>query len=205
MPPSKFRLLAAPVVAILARNSLDLDDPDVVYMVRVFYGGVQSCIVLALLLTAYQIWRKKEATQIGVSSAPGPFEQPGPNKVTRMSIQQYEIDLLKKEALQVAIQNAVAVGLFHLHLGHVTPLILAGIFAPVQLADKPLVKVHLRGAQPKGKLTRPYEGMDDPGQNWMQDYIKAAAKGATERQKEMEAAEKRQNAKAAKKAAKKLR
>ena len=50
-----------------------------------------------------------------------------------MSIKDYEHDLIMKELMQIAFQNAVAVGVFHLLLGFVQPMILATIFGPTKM------------------------------------------------------------------------
>jgi hypothetical protein len=110
----------------------------------------------------------------------------------------------------MAVQNAVALVIFHLHLGYVQPLVLAAMFGPLRALvsvapfespvprhcaaavwrcstnshrcrllagcvaehgdlsaavvmagictqEKPHVKVHVFGASPTGKLSRPYE------------------------------------------------
>ena len=72
------------------------------------------------------------------------------------------------------------------------------------MQEKPQSQVHIFGVAPRAEFSRPYEDQSGAN-NPFAEYVKTAAKNATERQKEIDFAEQRAVAKQAKKALKKGR
>ena len=129
--PTKLRFLAAPALAFVLRSYADLEDAATILYVRVFYGVTQAIVLLVSLAICLSIFRRNETKEIGVTAAAGPFDKEPPKK-ERMTIKQYELSVLQKEVLQICMQNFIAVGVFHIHMGYVQPLVLASLFGPLR-------------------------------------------------------------------------
>mmetsp|Transcript_25733 Transcript_25733/g.63016 ORF Transcript_25733/g.63016 Transcript_25733/m.63016 type:complete len:334 (+) Transcript_25733:33-1034(+) len=132
---------------MLAARKLDGEDPKVVNLLRLAYGGVQACCVLLVLFTYFRSTAAAEKAQgtIYVPPAPQPFADPnGKKKYTEVKYGAHLVSTARSLLGSTLFGICMTVGL-HLYKGMVVGLAIQTIMGPINLLENPLVKALVLG------------------------------------------------------------
>ncbi|CAJ1962524.1 unnamed protein product [Cylindrotheca closterium] len=132
---------------MLAARKLDGEDPKVVNLLRLAYGGIQACCVLLVLFTYIRSTAAAQKAQgtIYVPPPPQPFADPnGKKKYTEVKYGTHLVSTARSLLGSTLFGICMTVGL-HLYKGMVVGLAIQTIMGPINLLENPLVKALVFG------------------------------------------------------------
>lgn len=150
------KMFIVPLIMITSKV-LKLDFAPYVFELRVGFALAVVISILAQFGVMAIASKKNDATEVTVKAK---------NLQGKMETNTYTTAAYDKmEALKDVRQGLITVcmvSFIHYKWGNPMPLLFQCIMLPMGLMDKPLVKIHLLGAQPVGKLARPFAAPPNP-------------------------------------------
>lgn len=138
-------------------RQLDLENPETINLVRVFYVCSNIILVAALFYIKSKIMAKPNNNTIEVDTATPSFSNPNPTGAKqKMTITEYDLSEWNSQLKQTLMPIALMVGL-HFYIGFVQPLIIQSILPLKALYSTPIFQVYVLGKKAEGSLARPWK------------------------------------------------
>jgi len=138
---------------MLAIRYFKVDVNQYVVELRVAFG----CVVLLNFLSMFFIYMKAQANPEGATKVTVKEKKPGQKTAEEktMTFREYDLEQLQKKVFGAGMSLMISCGI-HYKWGNATPLLLQCVMIPVNAVQDPLFKLHVLGANPEGKLKRPF-------------------------------------------------
>mmetsp|Transcript_8093 Transcript_8093/g.24972 ORF Transcript_8093/g.24972 Transcript_8093/m.24972 type:complete len:185 (-) Transcript_8093:184-738(-) len=152
-PPSpelSAKMFAVPAMA-MAIKFLKIDLAGFVIPLRAAYLAATLVTAASFVYLKTVIRRKNESRVITVVE-----KLPGKTETKKMSTADYDAKECDKK-LQSAFVSFLVVSFIHYKWGSPMPLLLQSVMQLMNLADDPMVQIHLMDKPPTGKLQRPFK------------------------------------------------
>lgn len=148
--------LAIMLIMMQVSRRLDLENPDILFYVRVAYIGCQVIAFAVYLLTKYKINKKNDLTTLKYVEPANPMSgETGPKAVVT-TVKEY--DLKQVDAQIKSIFTSLAMmGFMHIYMKYTNPLVMQSVSGVKSALESNIVKIHLFGVPATGDLKRPFK------------------------------------------------
>ena len=144
------------LVMMQVSRRLDLENPDILFYVRVFYLSCQAIGLAVYLLTRYKINKKNDLTTMKYVEPANPMGgNPEPRAVVT-TVKEY--DLQQVDQLTKSVFTSLAMmGFMHLYMKYTNPLVMQSVSSVKSALEANIVKIHVFGVPASGDLKRPFK------------------------------------------------
>lgn len=124
-------------------GKLDMEDPNVVNIIRVAY--VTSCLIVFLVYSYCKrsIQAKNDLTTFTMEKSSSPFSQTPPEKITT-TVKAYDLEQVGA-GLKGLYQGVAMMAFLHFYMKYTNPLVLQSIMPLKNLYENKIVQIHLLG------------------------------------------------------------
>ena len=144
------------LVMMQVSRRLDLEDPTILFYVRVAYI---TCQVLALgvyLFVRYKINAKNDLTTLKYVEPANAMSGESSPKAVVTTVKQY--DLQQVDSLVKSVFTSLAMmGFMHIYMKYTNPLVMQSVSSVKSALEANIVKIHLFGTPASGELKRPFK------------------------------------------------
>lgn len=144
------KMLAAPAL-MLSIKFLKIDLVPYLIPLRIAYGTATLTTLLFFVYLRSIVRRKNETKEVTVIE-----KAPGKSTKKKMTTCEYDTKECDKKIQQSVISCAI-VSFIHYKWGSPVPLLLQSVMQFVNLADDPMVQLHILNKSAVGKLARPFK------------------------------------------------
>lgn len=135
---------------------LDLEDPDVLFYVRVFYAACQIIAFAVCMYVKYQINRKNDLTTIKYVESANPLGGQAEPKAVVTTVKEYDLKRVHSQ-IQGIFTSLAIMGVMHLYMKYTNPLVMQSVSSVKSALETNIVKIHLWGHPASGDLKRPFK------------------------------------------------
>lgn len=148
--------LAVMLVMMQVSRKLDLENPDILFYVRVAYVSCQVIAFLVYMYTKVKINAKNDLTTLKYVEPASPMSGESEPKAVVTTVKEY--DLKQVDAQIKSIFTSLAMmGFMHIYLKYTNPLVMQSVSSVKSALEANIVKIHLFGAPASGDLKRPFK------------------------------------------------
>ncbi|WEJ95714.1 phosphate transporter (Pho88) [Yamadazyma tenuis] len=134
---------------------LDLENPDILFYVRVIYITLQALTLGVYLFTKMKINAKNDLTTLKYVEPANPMSGQGETPVIT-TVKEYDLKQVDTQIKSV-FQSLAMMGFMHLYMKYTNPLVMQSISGLKGALEANIVKIHLFGTPATGDLKRPFK------------------------------------------------
>lgn len=135
---------------------LDLEDPDILLYVRIFYAACQIIAFALCMYVKYQINKKNDLTTIKYVEPANPMGGQAEPKAVVTTVKEYDLKQIDGQIKSIFTSLAM-MGVMHLYMKYNNPLVMQSISSVKSALETNIVKIHLWGQPASGELKRPFK------------------------------------------------
>lgn len=155
MNPQVSNLIIMLIMMQVSRR-LDMEDPTIVFYVRIFYCSSVAIAWVVYQATRQKIVQKNDLTTLKYVTPPNPLAGQAEGKLEVTTVRDYDLQQLDSSIKSIYTGLAM-MGFMHLYMKYTNPLLMQSI-SPVKSAlEHNEVKIHLFGKPATGDLKRPFK------------------------------------------------
>lgn len=144
------------LVMMQVSRKLDLENPDILFYVRVAYLSCQAIALLVYLYTKAKINSKNDLTTMKYVEPANPMSGETESKVVVTTVKEY--DLKQVDSLIKSVFTSLAMmGFMHVYMKYTNPLVMQSVSSVKSALEANIVKIHLFGTPASGDLKRPFK------------------------------------------------
>lgn len=135
---------------------LDLEDPDILFYVRVGYAACQLISFAVCMYVKYQINKKNDLTTIKYVEPANPMSGQSEAKAVVTTVKEYDLKQIDSQIKSIFTSLAM-MGFMHLYMKYTNPLVMQSVSSVKSALETNIVKIHFWGQPAAGELKRPFK------------------------------------------------
>lgn len=148
--------LALMLVMMQVSRRLDLEDPDILFYVRIAYLSCQAIAFAVCLYVKFSINKKNDLTTLKYVEPANPMAgQPEPKAVVT-TVKEYDLKQIDQQ-IKGLFTSLAMMGFMHVYMKYTNPLVMQSISSVKGALETNIVKIHLWGKAASGDLERPFK------------------------------------------------
>lgn len=144
------------LVMMQVSKRIDLENPDILFYVRVAYISCQVIALLVYLYVRYQINAKNDLTTLKYVEPANPFGGEAEPKAVVTTVKEYDLKQIDS-AIKSIFTGVAMMGFMHIYMKYTNPLLMQSISSVKSAFESNIVKLHLFGTPATGDLKRPFK------------------------------------------------
>lgn len=144
------------LVMMQVSRKLDLENPDILFYVRVAYLSCQAIALLVYLYTKAVINKKNDLTTMKYLEAANPMSGESQPKAVVTTVKEYDLQQVDSQIKSVFTSLAM-MGFMHLYMKYTNPLVMQSVSSVKSALEANIVKIHVWGSPASGDLKRPFK------------------------------------------------
>ncbi|CAH6722302.1 SRP-independent targeting protein 3 [[Candida] jaroonii] len=144
------------LVMMQVSRRLDLENPDILFYVRVIYGSLQALTFFVFFLTRLKINSKNDLTTLKYVEPANPMSGETAPRAVVTTVKEYDLKQIDTQ-IRGIFQSLAMMGFMHLYLKYTNPLVMQSISGIKGALESNIVQIHLFGAPATGDLKRPFK------------------------------------------------
>ncbi|KAK6457393.1 inorganic phosphate transporter Pho88 [Scheffersomyces xylosifermentans] len=144
------------LVMMQVSRKLDLEDPTILFYVRVGYGACQAIVMAIYLITRAKINAKNDLTTLKYVQPANPLAGESEPKAVVTTVKEYDLQQVNTQIKSV-FQSLAMMGFMHLYMKYTNPLVMQSVSSVKSALEANIVKIHLFGVPASGDLKRPFK------------------------------------------------
>ncbi|ABN65841.1 yeast pho88 [Scheffersomyces stipitis CBS 6054] len=155
MNPAVTNIVVMLVMMQVSRR-LDLENPDILFYVRVAYLSCQAIALGVYLFTRAKINAKNDLTTLKYVEPANPMAGESEPRAVVTTVKEYDLQQVNAQLKGVA-QGLAMMGFMHLYMKYTNPLVMQSVSSVKSAFESNIVKIHLFGTPASGDLKRPFK------------------------------------------------
>lgn len=155
MSPAVSNIAVMLIMMQVSRN-LDMENPDILFYVRVVYGSLQALTLMVYLFTKVKINAKNDLTTLKYVQPANPMSGESEPKAVVTTVKEYDLQQVDAQ-MKGVFQSLAMMGFMHLYMKYTNPLVMQSISGIKGALESNIVQIHLFGVPATGDLKRPFK------------------------------------------------
>ncbi|KAK6198609.1 inorganic phosphate transporter Pho88 [Scheffersomyces amazonensis] len=144
------------LVMMQVSRRLDLEDPTILFYVRVAYGSCQALALAIYLFVRAKINAKNDLTTLKYVEPANAFGGEPEPKAVVTTVKEYDLQQVNTQ-IKGIFSGLAMMGFMHIYLKYTNPLFMQSISGIKSALESNIVKIHLFGSPATGDLKRPFK------------------------------------------------
>lgn len=144
------------LIMMQVSRRLDLENPDILFYVRVGYAACQLIVFAICMYVKWQINKKNDLTTIKYVEPASPMSGQTEEKAVITTVKEYDLQQIDTQIKGIFTSLAM-MGFMHLYMKYTNPLVMQSISSVKSALETNIVKIHLFGQPASGELKRPFK------------------------------------------------
>lgn len=144
------------LIMMQVSRRLDLEDPTILFYVRIGYIACQLIVFGVCMYVKYQINKKNDLTTIKYVEPANPMSGQSESKAVVTTVKEYDLKQIDSQIKSIFTSLAM-MGFMHLYMKYTNPLVMQSISSVKSALETNIVKIHLFGHAASGELKRPFK------------------------------------------------
>lgn len=144
------------LVMMQVSRRLDLENPDILFYVRVIYASLQVLTFFVFFLTRLKINSKNDLTTLKYVEPANPMSGETAPRAVVTTVKEYDLKQVDTQ-IKGIFQSLAMMGFMHLYLKYTNPLVMQSISGIKGALESNIVQIHLFGTPATGDLKRPFK------------------------------------------------
>ena len=146
--------LGVMLVMMQVSRRLDLEDPTILFYVRVAYLSCQAIALAVYAITRAKINAKNDLTTLKYVEPANAMAGETEPKAVVTTVKEYDLKQINSQIKSVFTSLAM-MGFMHVYMKYTNPLVMQSVSSVKSALEANIVKIHLFGTPASGDLKRP--------------------------------------------------
>lgn len=148
--------LGVMLVMMQVSRRLDLEDPTILFYVRVAYLSCQAIALAVYAITRAKINAKNDLTTLKYVEPANAMAGETEPKAVVTTVKEYDLKQINSQIKSVFTSLAM-MGFMHVYMKYTNPLVMQSVSSVKSALEANIVKIHLFGTPASGDLKRPFK------------------------------------------------
>lgn len=144
------------MVMMQVSRRIDLENPDILFYVRVGYVACQLAVFAICMFVKFQINKKNDLTTLKYVEPSNPMGGASEPKAVVTTVKEYDLKQIDSQIKSIFTSLAM-MGFMHLYMKYTNPLVMQSVSSVKSALETNIVKIHLWGTPASGDLKRPFK------------------------------------------------
>lgn len=148
--------IAVMLIMMQVSRNIDMENPDILFYVRVVYGTMQALTMGVYLFTKMKISAKNDMTTLKYVQPANTMAGETEPKAVVTTVKEYDLQQVDTQ-IKGVFQALAMMGFMHLYMKYTNPLVMQSISGIKGALESNIMQIHLFGTPATGDLKRPFK------------------------------------------------
>lgn len=148
--------LALMLIMMQVLRRIDLENPDILFYVRIGYVACQLTVFAICFYVKWQINKKNDLTTMKYVEPANPMLGQTDAKAVVTTVKDYDMKQIDSQIKSIFTSLAM-MGFMHVYMKYTNPLVMQSVSSVKSAMETNIVKIHLWGKPALGDLKRPFK------------------------------------------------